>query len=414
MLTPDKYPRPPTPVRASLSALFALSAPSAPSATPAIIALIALLSLISLSACIVAPKTQTPTHSSETVQQEERYQRQLALNENFKLNQKLQSLAWPILTANIQYCNGKTSHAIPIEITQKNDVPKEWQEAWSDTFSNTNNPVVSAVWVTNAPLQVKDQILTAKNQNPVQNSNGDDANPNQSLTQKIAQLVKDGNTLQLTILRDSQKLQISLTPTPVCDFPVILKKDKSLNASATGNSIHFNSGFIKRAPDDLAIAVVLGHELAHNTRKHTQAQQLNSLPGILAGAVIGILTGNATNINKTTGGLASASIGGTLSSRAYSQDFENEADYIGLYHTARAGYDVSNAADLWRWFATNASGTIGLRQGRTHPSSVERYLNVENVAKEIANKKNKGLPLIPQEGQRSTNSETNPESENQE
>jgi len=52
---------------------------------------------------------------------------------------------------------------------------------------------------------------------------------------------------------------------------------------------------------------------------------------------------------------------------AFSQDFEAEADYVGLYHAARAGYDIENAPYIWRRFA--ASDPRGIDAvGGSHPA----------------------------------------------
>ncbi|MDA8001064.1 MAG: M48 family metallopeptidase [Alphaproteobacteria bacterium] len=375
---------------------------------------LAALATLALSACVVGPTTQAPTHSSDTIQQEERYQRQLAFKQNLSLDHRLQTLSWPILAANTEFCGEKISHALPVGLTQRKNVAPEWKDAWADTFPDTPNPVIHGVWTEDTPLQINDEIISVSIEGADSNSEGDgdndgaenDEEDNTLNSQRITKLARDGKPLNFTVKRDNEELQITTTPVAVCDYPVILENNDALNAYATGHSIHFFSGFMKRAPNDLAIAVIVGHELAHNTRDHVSAQQINTISGAILGGVIGVLIGDATDRSKTSGGVTGAQIGATISSLHHSQGFENEADYIGLYHTARAGYDITNAADLWRWFAANTPGAIGLRAGSTHPSSVERYLNVDAAVAEIARKKSEGLPLVPDEGRRQALSES--------
>ena len=80
---------------------------------------------------------------------------------------------------------------------------------------------------------------------------------------------------------------------------------------------------------------------------------------------------------------------------AFSQEFEAEADYVGVYHAARAGYDTRKAAYFWRRMAAAHPRAIGL-QGTTHPSSANRFLAVEAASKEVAEKRAGGTRLVPE------------------
>ena len=209
---------------------------------------------------------------------------------------------------------------------------------------------------------------------------------------QLEEAVRGGGTLNL-VLSDEQETQHELTLATVatCDYPVLLNDDDSVNAFADGRAIHINRGLMTQAPDDLTLAIVIGHELAHNSRAHIPAKITNTIIGGILG---GILGGALDEDHIDTGIVLGAGLGGA----AHSQAFENEADYVGLYHTARAGWDVSEAGDTWRWFGGEFPGMIGLRRGASHPSSVERYLNVDKTAQEIAGKLARGEPLIPGAG----------------
>jgi len=50
---------------------------------------------------------------------------------------------------------------------------------------------------------------------------------------------------------------------------------------------------------------------------------------------------------------------------AFSVNFEREADYVGAYCAARAGYDLAGAEEIWRAFSLENPDDI--RVGRTHP-----------------------------------------------
>jgi predicted Zn-dependent protease len=70
-----------------------------------------------------------------------------------------------------------------------------------------------------------------------------------------------------------------------------------------------------------------------------------------------------------------------------------EADYMGMYLTARAGYDVSNAADIWTRLEATYPGAS--RGSWTHPSNSDRFEAMNRTAAEIAEKRAAGRDLIP-------------------
>ena len=139
--------------------------------------------------------------------------------------------------------------------------------------------------------------------------------------------------------------------------------------------------------------MVLGHELAHITRGHRGKRIAGSYAGALVGKVIQAKTG----INPT---MATKRIGGML----FSHKYELEADYFGLYHAARAGYDVKEAPDFWKELATTtktskAGGFDDLLnniQGRlSHPPHMKRFDKLTVTSNEIHAKINNGLPIVP-------------------
>jgi beta-barrel assembly-enhancing protease len=108
----------------------------------------------------------------------------------------------------------------------------------------------------------------------------------------------------------------------------------------------------------------------------------------LAGAVSGL----AVDAALQTGGAFSRAFA-NAGLNAYSVAFEREADYVGVYYAARAGYDVSGIEELW--FAMGQTHPADLRFARTHPISPVRFLQMKKVAEEIAQKQRNHLPLVP-------------------
>ncbi len=166
-------------------------------------------------------------------------------------------------------------------------------------------------------------------------------------------------------------------PVVACNTPLAVLPD--------GNGIYVTTGMLRFARSDDELALVIGHELAHNTRGHIAAKMGNMLLGSLLGAGLSVATGvNVTDIGTRAG------------ADAFSQEFEAEADYVGVYHAARAGYDIASAASFWRKLGAEHPQAINL-QGSTHPSTARRYLAVEKAVEEFQRKKAAGLPLVPEE-----------------
>ena len=145
-----------------------------------------------------------------------------------------------------------------------------------------------------------------------------------------------------------------------------------INAYADGERVVITTGMMRFA-DDLELAVVVGHEIAHNAMDHITAMRSNALWGALAGAVLDGLMG----AGGADGGGGLTQLGADAGASRFSQDFEREADYVGLYVLARAGVELSRAPEFWRHMAIANPGSIGL--ATSHPTSAERFVRLEQA-----------------------------------
>jgi len=83
------------------------------------------------------------------------------------------------------------------------------------------------------------------------------------------------------------------------------------------------------------------------------------------------------------------SLGGTR----YTRPFESEADYVGLYYMARAGYSLEKVEEVWRRLALTNPKSVA--RAKTHPTYPNRYLRIAATRDEIETKKAKGEILLP-------------------
>lgn len=164
---------------------------------------------------------------------------------------------------------------------------------------------------------------------------------------------------------------------------------REVNAYADGEKIIINESMLRFAHDDNELAFVLSHELSHNILRHPESTQTNAI----AGGVVGLLLDGlaASQGYNTQGGFTELGMQQAL--LTYSAQFEAEADYVGMYIMASAGYDYLGAANFWRRMSVRAPQAIYL--GTTHPSNPERFVAMQKTAVEILEKKRRGQPLLP-------------------
>lgn len=172
----------------------------------------------------------------------------------------------------------------------------------------------------------------------------------------------------LTIVRGAAERVVRIDPVAGCASAVELQAGTTPNAWSDGHAVALTSAMAAAAASDDELAVVIGHELAHNFLHHRQR-------------------------------LDAAGIGGGLGSRigrkaAQVRETEDEADALGLYLAARAGYDPAAAATFWQRFG--AEHGDGLFPDATHPRWRDRVATLTRIAAEIAAKRSAGLPLVPE------------------
>jgi hypothetical protein len=185
------------------------------------------------------------------------------------------------------------------------------------------------------------------------------------------------------VKRDGLNEIINVIPVDVCDYPLIVSPDEIVGASADGNTIVVTQGMMSFAETDDELAIVVGHELAHNSMRHIDAKRLNAFGGFLVDILFAVLGAN------TQGAFSN------MAAQAYSQEFEAEADYVGLYINELAGNDITEAAYFWRRMGVKHPESIEGNHARSHPSSPERFVSIEDTIKEINQKRAAGEELVP-------------------
>ncbi len=168
-----------------------------------------------------------------------------------------------------------------------------------------------------------------------------------------------------------------------CGFVVRLDPSTSVRATAHGaGQVTLTAGMVRLVETEDELAAVVAHEFGHHLAGHLGRQRVrNTVAGTAASAALGAVV--------PFGGLAglvlgqgAAQLGAGAARLAYSKGEEREADYLGAYLVARAGYDLERAGGLWaRLSRPEAQGLAGLLA--THPAEAERLAAWRRAAEEI-------------------------------
>jgi len=153
------------------------------------------------------------------------------------------------------------------------------------------------------------------------------------------------------------------------EWEYILIDENTVNAWAMpGGKVAFYTGILPVTKDETGLAVVMGHEIAHIVANHGRerisqtlaAQTGLSLAAIAAGEGGSSLTGNMI--------LQAAGVGTNMGLLKFSRTHEKEADRLGLYFMALAGYNPKEAVTFWERMSANSGGQAPPEFMSTHPS----------------------------------------------
>jgi len=160
-----------------------------------------------------------------------------------------------------------------------------------------------------------------------------------------------------------------------------LVDDKAVNAwCMPGGKIVFYTGILPIAKNEAAIAAIMGHEVAHALANHGQQRMSAGMiqQGVGVGVAMATKDKSASEQNMWMQAFAvGSSVGGML---PFSRAHETEADQIGLYLTAIAGYDPDEASLLWERMKANSGGKSPPEFLSTHPSNDSRIANLRALA----------------------------------
>lgn len=341
-----------------------------------------------LAAC-AAPMTQMGSLSKDMVAAEQEKQQEFALRSQLQQQAHLTDVAFPLLRSGVPLCGKMVARRAGLSFANAWDYKKDWQPAarrigLGDTVSVLH--VAAGSGAERAGLKAGDRILAVDDEEVVFGQGGTEA-----VSKRLGKLeASDAPSVRITYLRDSTKATVEVPLDSACAFDVAAETDQVLNAWADGRNVVVTSAMMRFVGSDDELATVVAHEIAHNAMGHINAKKKNALFGALLGAVADVaLAGGGYN----SGG-AFTREGAEAGAMVFSQDFEREADYVGLYIIALGGRPITEAPKLWRRMAAELPGNI--KFASSHPTTAERFVRLEQWIAEIQGKEARGEPLRPE------------------
>lgn len=166
----------------------------------------------------------------------------------------------------------------------------------------------------------------------------------------------------------------------------LFEDDKFKNAAATrGNYIFVWSGLLRAADSEAELATVLAHEIGHVLARHTAPTPAEETNNILAG-VAGEVTSQILARQGTVAiaaGLAGALVNEGIKALIINpeqQRKELEADMVGLFLMADAGYDPEAAVQFWGRVMNDPDFNSGIPAFlSSHPSTAERFTQLRTL-----------------------------------
>ncbi|MEP3889338.1 MAG: M48 family metalloprotease [Hellea sp.] len=150
---------------------------------------------------------------------------------------------------------------------------------------------------------------------------------------------------ELMLKRGEDRLAVTVKPETICDYPANVFFNEKANGHTDGEQIIITSELMKTVPDDVNLALIIAHEMAHAISGHQRKEKA----------------------------------------------LELKADRMALVLMSRAGYDIDRAIGYWGEAAHPHQDSQ--ENSKTHPTIAERYENFRREQARIHKVKKTGKKL---------------------
>jgi predicted Zn-dependent protease len=194
------------------------------------------------------------------------------------------------------------------------------------------------------------------------------------------------------VQREGQTFPVTLYPQHLpADYAILVDThDRAVNAYAAPGRVILSSRLVHFCLNDDELAVIIGHELAHQAFGHLlRGAGHRRLGGLafkawqLAGAFATQSAGNLLDLRRV---LTSRSAAPAVTQNAvvsvFSREDEREADAYGLWFAFQAGYDIDKGLAVFERLAAVKQDPFETTYYLdTHPAPLERLARLKRVAR---------------------------------
>ena len=149
-----------------------------------------------------------------------------------------------------------------------------------------------------------------------------------------------------------------------------------------GGKVVVYTGILKIAQNDDQLATVISHEIAHALARHGAERVSGSMVQqglqVVGNIVLGATAPQYQNVFNQTYGIGSQ-VGVML---PYGRMQESEADEIGIYLMADAGYNINESLKFWENMSKGKEGGSDFLS--THPSSTTRINDLKIIISKLS------------------------------
>jgi Zn-dependent protease with chaperone function len=195
--------------------------------------------------------------------------------------------------------------------------------------------------------------------------------------------------VELLVQREEQKSLITLYPQHLpAEYGLLLNtKDQSINAYAAPGRIILTQRLVNFCLNDDELALVVGHELAHQALAHrVRREAYREVGQFLGEAVTAVSTLSLSRLVNWRGFMVDADtrrVAQDAVVSVFSREDEREADAYGLWYAFQAGYNLNTGLAVWeRLAAVHEKDPFQTTYFLdSHPASLERLARLKKIAR---------------------------------
>ena len=307
---------------------------------------------------------------------------EMAVRTQLPYLRRMWRVGFPLLQAGAGLCVEKTVPKAGFEYWNRHAFGDMGVKYLERTYQLDDSLVVLEVFpggaAERAGLQEGDILLTLDG-DPV--PRGPDSDP--QFKKLLAERLEGSQATILQVGRGEETRTISIVPQPVCDFELDFSSSSMLNAFSDGRRLTVTLGMMNFADSDEELALIISRELAHGILNHIDKRNGYAFVGgmlDLLAATQGIITQGAIS---------------HFASEINAEEFEEEADYVGMYLVARAGFELQKLPEFWDEIVERDPGGSEYYALVYEGDLPHRRATMLNTIEEIEAKKARGAPLMP-------------------